>query len=615
MYALICCLFASSALFAQQNVGIGTTTPHPSAALHVDAPNKGLLIPSVNLTSAVFPAPGPAQGLLVLNSNATFADGAGIYINSGTPAAPNWVILTNASSTTDGDWTIVGNNQYSAVSGNVGIGTTTPPFKLTVNSDTSDVIVGIGRNNFNLSESGRLRFQEDLTYNNLCGFEFNHNGAFDYLYLEAGCPTRDTLVRFTRYSGIQFPRRVTFGSFTGPTASVDIDGTLRYRNNPSQDFVLTSDTNGNATWTNPDSLKISTATNDGDWTISGTDQYSAVAGNVGIGTTTPSSKLHVQSSAAGDEVLYAYNTNSLNTTNGGSWSVKAEGTLGPTRAYLGVQGSNTDEFDNVPGFILDSPFNGVEVGGVFVSSGGSPTDNYAVYTHTNGWGLAMDHAANGLVKIGGPGTAGSAIADSLEIMQITSNDFGYQTRIAYDDRGTLAGASGHDFNNYNGTDNATGLLIESINGEGSGWYSDGDLVVLYSPGDQELTNFVDEDGMVRKAYVDGVGGAYMAVSDVRKKENIVPLTNSLEKLTQLNGYAYDMKLHEEEVAKVASGEYQPKRRMGVMAQEVETLFPYAVDTDKDGNKYMNYDGLIPVLIEAIKEQQLQIEELKKQIGQ
>ena len=52
--------------------------------------------------------------------------------------------------------------------------------------------------------------------------------------------------------------------------------------------------------------------------------------------------------------------------------------------------------------------------------------------------------------------------------------------------------------------------------------------------------------------------------------------------------------------------------MGVMAQEVESQFPFAVDTDKDGNKFVHYDGLIPVLIEATKEQQEEIETLKTQ---
>jgi flagellar biosynthesis chaperone FliJ len=50
----------------------------------------------------------------------------------------------------------------------------------------------------------------------------------------------------------------------------------------------------------------------------------------------------------------------------------------------------------------------------------------------------------------------------------------------------------------------------------------------------------------------------------------------------------------------------------VIAQELEKVFPELVKTGE--NKSVNYNGLIGVLIEAVKEQQKQIEELKKQIN-
>ena len=52
--------------------------------------------------------------------------------------------------------------------------------------------------------------------------------------------------------------------------------------------------------------------------------------------------------------------------------------------------------------------------------------------------------------------------------------------------------------------------------------------------------------------------------------------------------------------------------MGVIAQEVEKILPYLVRTGE--NKSVNYNGLIGVLIEAIKEQQKQIEALEKRIN-
>ena len=52
--------------------------------------------------------------------------------------------------------------------------------------------------------------------------------------------------------------------------------------------------------------------------------------------------------------------------------------------------------------------------------------------------------------------------------------------------------------------------------------------------------------------------------------------------------------------------------LGVVAQNVETVLPELVD-ENEGVKSVNYNGLISVLIESVKEQQKQIDDLKKQI--
>ncbi len=67
-------------------------------------------------------------------------------------------------------------------------------------------------------------------------------------------------------------------------------GGLQMASGASNGYVLTSDGSGNATWQ-------AAAGADGDWTVNGNDVYSAVSGNVGIGTSTPGNKLHVQGDA------------------------------------------------------------------------------------------------------------------------------------------------------------------------------------------------------------------------------------------------------------------------------------------------------------------------------
>lgn len=82
-------------------------------------------------------------------------------------------------------------------------------------------------------------------------------------------------------------------------------------------------------------------------------------------------------------------------------------------------------------------------------------------------------------------------------------------------------------------------------------------------------------------------------SDRRLKKNIEPLKNALEKVSTLEGVTYewnDPELH--------GG---PGKQLGLIAQDVETVFPEVVKTNRDGLKLMNYQGLIAPVIEAIKE--------------
>ena len=96
-------------------------------------------------------------------------------------------------------------------------------------------------------------------------------------------------------------------------------------------------------------------------------------------------------------------------------------------------------------------------------------------------------------------------------------------------------------------------------------------------------------------------GTLTQASDARLKKDILPLQNPLQKIIQLNGYTYQWK--DEQLDKTV--------QTGVLAQEVQKLFPQLVTEDNKGILSVNYSGLIPVLIESIKEQQQQIDELKK----
>ena len=87
-------------------------------------------------------------------------------------------------------------------------------------------------------------------------------------------------------------------------------------------------------------------------------------------------------------------------------------------------------------------------------------------------------------------------------------------------------------------------------------------------------------------------------SDARLKANIVSLGSTLSKLLQIDGKSYTMKKDESE-----------KQKIGLLAQDIEKVFPELV-SESHGVKSVNYQGLVPVLINALKEQQSEIDELK-----
>ena len=92
-----------------------------------------------------------------------------------------------------------------------------------------------------------------------------------------------------------------------------------------------------------------------------------------------------------------------------------------------------------------------------------------------------------------------------------------------------------------------------------------------------------------------------ASSDEKLKDNLKPISNSLKKLQKLTGYEFDWNKKQDT--------YEG-HDVGVVAQEVEKVLPEVVTTRDNGYKAVKYEKIVPLLIEAIKEQQQQIEELK-----
>ena len=130
--------------------------------------------------------------------------------------------------------------------------------------------------------------------------------------------------------------------------------------------------------------------------------------------------------------------------------------------------------------------------------------------------------------------------------------------------------------------------------------------------------------MNNKAWIDNsgnfsaTGDITSGASDERLKENIEPINNAIEKVKQIKGVTFDWINN---IEKLVGIPWNSERQAGVFAQDVQKVLPEVVqnapfDLDenkksKSGKDYLTvkYEHLVPLLIEAIKEQQKQIDKL------
>ena len=100
-----------------------------------------------------------------------------------------------------------------------------------------------------------------------------------------------------------------------------------------------------------------------------------------------------------------------------------------------------------------------------------------------------------------------------------------------------------------------------------------------------------------------ISGSTNVTSDSRLKTNITPVKNALEKLSAINGVTYNW----------INPNKDQSLQMGVVAQEVQAVMPELINERNDGYLSVNYSGMSGVLIEAIKEQQKELDVKTKTI--
>jgi hypothetical protein len=115
---------------------------------------------------------------------------------------------------------------------------------------------------------------------------------------------------------------------------------------------------------------------------------------------------------------------------------------------------------------------------------------------------------------------------------------------------------------------------------------------------------------------DGYGaGACTSYSDINLKTKIETIYDALEKIMKLEAVEYDWNTNLNKTQYEYFDKNKRLHAIGLIAQNVRIYFPEVVSINGEGYYYINYNKLNGVLVEAIKSQQVFIEDIKEQINE
>ena len=353
---------------------------------------------------------------------------------------------------------------------------------------------------------------------------------------------------------------------TSPTQALEVTGQVfsntggfRFPDNTVQTTAaITTASNGLTKTANNIALGGS-LTGATDVPLAGNSLTFSGAGSVGIGTSAPTSRLTVVAADNTTNLIATFQP--LNLTQGVSFT------------YQGIAKTGTNATSDLT---LDSK----STGNILLNTNGG-TGNVGIGTSAPAGGLHIVtgnggvNSASGVVMSGAPGQPAY-----LEL------------------RGSSASTATTpylDFAETNNVDYSTRLI------------SQGGVLNVNSPSTTSTIFKVNGNATVTGTLL---VNTTTYSSDRRFKQNIRPLTSALASVLALRGVRYEWN-----ALGVAHGGTAGAGQVGVIAQEIEKIYPELVATAADGYKSVNYAQLTPVLIEALKEQQAQIEALQARVAQ
>jgi hypothetical protein len=589
------------------NVGIGTTAPFGTAA------NRTVL--SVNGTTDVSLNVGTG------GSQRAYLYGSSTYADLGTIGSLPLVFSPN-------------NTERMRISsaGNVGIGTISPAAKLDIGGNAVGSVQAIfGRGNDNSAFTVRYTNGNagvNNTVQGTIGLDYANGVWADMAAIKFIRDSTAGILAFytstSQNSGVERLRITSAGNVgigtTSPTAKLQVVGTSTYNSDAVKAFRVSDST----TITKAVDIGYDAALDAG-FIQAG---YFGVAyrhlllqpndNNVGIGTVSPGAKLDVSGEVRTSSNFIADNA-----------------TLGSLS--LRISGTETGRLDNYNSALRLINFHASSAtvisgnGDISIESIGSSAIKFST---SNAEKMRIDSSGN--VGIGDTNpvtplqvTSATNAVDVLRIGNTAGNS------------GSVAGVTHLAINHFNsGTNPSTRITAyqDGVSGWPGGMYfstrevntdsaplerlritSAGSIGInttnptsrLEVVGDARITTGSLGVGVAPNATDGRIDASNDIVaystSDKRLKENITPITNALEKVRSLTGVEFDWKQETESVHGYEGHD------VGVIAQEVQAVLPEAVRTNESGYLSVRYEKMIALLVEAMKEQQAEIDELKKLI--
>ncbi len=621
-----------------QHVGVGTTTPDASAQLDIEDTNKGILIPRISIPDLNLAAPvsAPATSLMVYNTSTI--TGTGFHYWDGN----KWVKLLDGE-VSDSDWLEVGTNtppddinDNIFTQSNVGIGTDTPLNKFHVSADTDGVNdslfivnsnghVGLGTTNYRgmFSISGQTSFDGNgnfiarnrphIVFEDAFGGDRSYITGYDGGLLLGGNATSFN----NAANSVTEPRtdlyvsnigQVGIGSLT-PSQRLEVVGNIGVSNDskilfskPSGDITLTLN-NGLGNASNGADILIAdrgmiaaehdlhlnidadgNTTNDAHFSILADAESSAATellkvienGNVGIGISNPEENLVVNG------ITRMRGLNSLDDPDqrivleiGINPIANNAAAIGPDRHFRLL--TETNLLSPATDFLV---FEGLD---------GNNTSQDGGFLFRGRGGTAANRE---ILTLRGSGNVGVGTNNPTNRLHVFNDGEGNLLRMEDNDKSWFTGIS---------SSNTWGIWEDDGSGTNNRFHISelGDIgISTTSP-----SALLSVNGTANKPG----GGSWAVFSDRRAKENIKTYNRGLQELLKINPVSFNYK---------KQFGWGTDKHVGLIAQEVEQIVPSMVKEKEIQNlkdfREVDPNELTYILINAVKEQQVLIEDLQKE---